>query len=236
MTAFTDDEWQVTATYDIERTREAQKLVAAAIAEIEREVPKFPRIQAKRLERIARFERARVDKEMLAAMVAQWMSERDRQATNNGAKDAVQRALTLADEVDALRKQLSTMAQTLRFAEKSGDGEHMAGYAELVENSLAHAMAYLRDAQEAARNMSAIMPKNAKGSAGVIGALRTAPPTEAFTLRLARYWQFCGLSTDGGEDGDGLDVVLERLLGPRLARKSLTRARRDLSIKTRKPQ
>jgi len=230
VTTIIGDEWEVVATHDLGFVDAATKTVASAIIEVERGSPGFPRIHAKRQARTNRLHRAMPDHGMIVAIVAQWLSAKHSQNTATAAKNAAQGVSRLADDVDDLRHKLSEIVDALRFAEKTEDGEDIAGYAGAATNAISEALPLLRLAQQAARSIDASMPTNAKGSAGVVGALRQAPPDEALAISLARYWRFCGLSLDGGEDGDGLDVVLENILGKSHARKVLTRARASLSI------
>lgn len=228
-------EWEISAAFDVGHEAEAKAQVAAAWAQIERAAPGFPKVDAKRRSRADRLARIG-DHGILVGIVAQWLSAKARASAAPDARSAAERVAMLAEEVEALQRQLAEAAAALRYAAKNTAGEKVADLSYLAEASLREALPALRYAAECAREMGEHMPSGARGRAGVVGALREAPPDDALALDLANLWTKCGLSVDGGEDGDGLDRFLAGILGEGAARKALTNAREILSTKNRAPK
>lgn len=222
--------WPIIASYDHAFVAEAEALTARALDGIEASAPNYPKTDAKRRERAKRLNRLG-DRCALVAIVAQWLSAKARSAAVPEARAAAERAALLAGEVAALQAQLARLAEALRYEGTTEAGEEVAGCAAVAASALSEALPSLRLAEDAARQMQDLMPTGARGRAGIVGALREASPDEAMAHACCRLWLACGLSTDGGEDGDGLDRFLEGLLGPDGSKRALGEARKAVKEK-----
>jgi hypothetical protein len=230
-------DWSMTAVFDPRLLGQAEERVDNALAGIEAAAPVYPKANAKRQQRSKRLERLSDEgapergRSALIEIVAQWITAKDRAAAVPEARAAAERAALLAGEVAALQAQLARLAEALRYEGTTEAGEEVAGCAAVAASALSEALPSLRLAEDAARQMQDLMPTGARGRAGIVGALREASPDEAMAHACCRLWLACGLSTDGGEDGDGLDRFLEELLGADAARRALGAARKVVKEK-----
>lgn len=239
-------EWEIHTVHEIGREVEASELVARAWSCIEVSYPNNPKVHKKRVSRAERLRRIG-NHGVLINIVAQWLSAKTQAERRPRAKSkkepswqqkarmATERVATLADEVEDLRKHLARLSEALRYEGATKDGEEISGNAQVAAGCLADALPALQFAQEVARRSLEIMPNDAKGAAGIVGALREGPPDEALVLALCRLWLGCGLSLEGGKEGDGLDRFLAGLLGDGAAKKALVSARDHLSSELKDP-
>lgn len=231
MMAEQSQNWEIVTAFDADLEAKAAEVVANAWARIEPGYPGNPKVHAKRLSRAMRLGRLG-NHGVLVGIVAQWLSAKARSSAASGAKAAADRVAQLADEIALLERHLAEAAAALRYEQLTDDGVEVADQAYLAAAALREALPSISFAQEAARAIQAHLPAGARGRSGVVGALREAPPDDALAFDLASLWTACGLSTEGGEDGDGLDRFLSGVLDEHAARKSLVNARARMSTKS----
>jgi hypothetical protein len=225
----TPQEWELTARYDYEIWGEAEVLVGQALGAIE-DAYSVPAVHAKRQERARRLRRLG-DKSMLVSIVAQWLSAKARAAAVPEAQATIEKVAALAMEVKSLQEQLEKLARALRYEITTEQGAAFADYSDIAAASLAEVLPELQFAGDAVRKMKPLAPTRARGRAGLVGALREAPPDDALARNVCQLWIACGLTTDGGEGGDGIDRFLESILGADTSKKALGKARATVKKK-----
>lgn len=232
---YSGDDSMVSAAYDFNLTAQAEELAAKAMAGIEKTAPGWPKIHEKRQRRERRLTRLG-DQSMIVAIIGQWLSAKQNASAIPDMRATIERVSRLADEVAQLQRQLAHASAALRYEATSEGKGDIAGSAYLAARSLAEALPALQFAREIAEDMSNLLPANVRGCSGIVGALRDAPPDEALAIALARYWIYCGLTYDGGNDGDDLDRFLDGILGEVTAKKALKKARNYLSRESSGPE
>jgi hypothetical protein len=234
------EEVEFQLVYDVRFESEAAALVEKAWEAIERTYTANAIIDQKRRARAKRVDDSKLDRQFLAQIVAQWLSAcaeaKEAKGVSAGALSAGHRVKILCDEVAEISRQLASLANALRFAEKGENGANVAGLAEVASAALKEAMQPIYLAQECARELIEQLPRRA-GKDGGLGALIDGSPDRAVSARdwaltasLARYWTACGLSLKSGDAGDGLDRFLSTIIGENASRKALAAARKSMSI------
>lgn len=228
------EETIISATYDESQLENASALVAKAIKEVNRGAPGYPKQHAQQKARSDRFHNAFREHAILIASVAQWLSAKSNQSAAANARIASERIMQIAKDIQQLHEQFGETAKALSFEQTTTQGHEIAGCAEVLSASLRDALGPFQLTTEVAQQMLMLLPRNAKGSSGIVGALRYAPPDTALAVALAEIWHFKGLTLNGGYKGDGLDIFLGSLLGPQGAESALTAAKKVL-VKKKTP-
>lgn len=224
------DEDAVFAVFDTDKKSEADALVAKAFAEIDRGFPVNQKVDTKRRARAARIGShiPSASRDLIVAIVAQWLSAREAPAAAKAARKAAGDIRVLLQKIEDTRNSIGKLDRALRFAATTHQGAKVQGLAQVVAGSLDEAARALSMTRSWADELIVALPANAKGKLGTVGAMRVHTPNEMLAIDLSREWLSRGLTLDGGEAGDGLDIFVKTIVGdPKDAEEVLTLCRRE---------
>lgn len=192
-------DWEVSAIHDFQLHEKAESLVRDAMAKLEERYPAVPRIDCQLIDRLRRIESAVPDHGMIVAYVAQWLSAKRSSQSATEFPDAVRRMQKIAEDVVTAQAQIEQAANAFLYEVLKEEDRRLVGDAYMVAGLLKDAIPILDAARSICGRMSTHLPQDARGSAGVVGALRERKPNQALAVHLATLWVNYGLSLDGGE-------------------------------------
>lgn len=232
MTKPGDDELQ-TVVYSLSHLDEAKALFDDAMSALAEGYPNIPRIESSRQRRWQRVIVAIQDREYPAKIVAQWIGARCANHVLFGLQNDLEAVASMGSGAKAAATRLEQAGAALRFEAITGDASRVAGDLSAIAGFLKDAEYSLALAERAANQILELLPEAARGRGGLTAALRQRAPNAELATKLAKYWQNRGLRLQGGEEGDGIDVILGHLLGQANAKKELTQVRRGLTSEPR---
>jgi hypothetical protein len=190
--------------------------------------------------RATRLEERIKDQNLIVYAVAQWMTVKPVKPDKpvapakpvakpfDGIDDNREEIDQLIETVSGLQKSFAARASALRFLPTNHAGREVEIQADNASMELQDALSALMRAKDAVRVLSEVLPENTAGRGGIVGALVSASADQALALKLAQLWQVWGLSLDGGNDGDGLDIILASLLCDIPGKKALEAVRKNV--------
>lgn len=220
------------AAYDAAQMPEARTLVARAFAALDRGFPADPKVDRQRRERAARVRERIPDhaRDFITRIVAQWLSARAAPSAAPAARQAAEGVADIMERIAQAHASLHALAEALQYSDTTEAGQDAQGLAQVIAGSLADAGRALSHTQGWSEELVDLLPIGARGQTGVVGKLSERSVNDALAIALGREWLGRGLSLSGGKNkGDGLDIILEAVIGSRKdTEAALSTARREL--------